>query len=160
MREISDKFEFFYGYDHPLSQWYPSDFSINGVIFNSCEQWMMYSKANLFKDFAKAREILSEPRANFQRRLGRQVRFFKDEIWRQERIEIVRMGNHAKFSQNAVLKEYLVGTSDKIIAESSPTDLIWGIGFSEDNPNSLQMDKWRGENLLGKILMELRSEFQ
>lgn len=152
------EFEFFYGYNHPLSQWYYSDFVIDGIKFNCCEQWMMYSKAILFHDNEKAEAILKEPRANFQRKFGRQVRFFKNEIWLKERKEIVYKGNLQKFQQNQELASFLRMTGNKVLAEASPSDLIWGIGLSDSNPDRFYPEKWPGENLLGEILMNIRTK--
>lgn len=152
------EFDFFYGFDHPLSQWYYSDFEIDGILFNCCEQWMMYSKAILFNDFEKAQGILKESKANIQRKLGRQILYFKEETWLKNRVEIVYQGNLAKFSQNDQLKCYILGTSNKYLAEASPNDLIWGIGFSTVDENRLFKEKWRGQNMLGEILMKIRDE--
>lgn len=33
-----------------LSQWYESTFDHNGITFTTTEMWMMYQKAQLFKD--------------------------------------------------------------------------------------------------------------
>ena len=35
-------------------------------------------------------------------------------------------------------------------------DRIWGIGLSINNPKSLDKNQWRGQNLLGKVLMRVR----
>lgn len=62
----------------------------------------------------------------------------------------------AKFSQNENLKQQLIDTGSRIIAEASPYDKIWGIGLSEDNPMALDSTKWIGQNLLGEVLMTVR----
>ena len=61
-----------------------------------------------------------------------------------------------KFSQNEKLKQFLLNTKDKILAEASPHDKIWGIGMAEDDKEILNPEKWKGENLLGKALMKVR----
>lgn len=45
-----------------------------------------------------------------------------------------------------------------ILAEASPVDLIWGIGFSINDLERFDDTKWEGLNLLGKILTEIRSK--
>ena len=42
-----------------LSNWYLSDFSINGISFTSMEQYMMYQKAVCFQDENIAEQILA-----------------------------------------------------------------------------------------------------
>jgi ribA/ribD-fused uncharacterized protein len=153
-------FEFFYGYYHPLSQWYRSEFFIENIRFTSAEQWMMYSKAKLFKDVDIASKILETDDPGKIRSLGRQVRGFKDQVWTLERESIVYTGNKEKFTQDTSLKSYLMSTGDSILAEASPSDLIWGIGFGEKDPNRMDQKKWKGKNLLGEILMKVRAELK
>lgn len=88
--------------------------------------------------------------------LGRSVSHYDDAIWGQTREKIVFDAVMAKFSQNADLQQLLLNTGDAILAECAVKDLIWGIGLSMKDPNRFDMNKWRGENLLGKVLMKVR----
>jgi ribA/ribD-fused uncharacterized protein len=156
--ELFLKYNFFYGFDSPLSQWYQSQFEINGIVFNTAEQWMMYSKAILFNDNDIAAKILRESAPNIQRKLGKLVKDFDENIWVANRENIVYKGNFEKFTQDNSLKEYLINTTSKYLAEASPTDLIWGIGYSTENTECYQENLWRGKNLLGHILMKVRKD--
>ena len=51
---------------------------------------------------------------------------------------------------------FLLNTKDRIIVEASPVDSIWGIGMAADNPNVTNPELWKGYNLLGYALMEVR----
>jgi len=42
--------------------------------------------------------------------------------------------------------------------EASPFDRKWGIGLDASKAAASDPSKWRGENLLGKILTEVREE--
>jgi ribA/ribD-fused uncharacterized protein len=64
----------------------------------------------------------------------------------------------AKFSQHPGLKEFLLSTGDAILVEAAPRDRRWGIGMGENNPNIKDPKLWRGTNLLGKALMEVREK--
>lgn len=66
----------------------------------------------------------------------------------------------AKFSQNDYLKNLLLGTDDAILAECSPYDRIWGIGLAIDDPRVQDPSMWRGENLLGRMLMDVRHQLR
>jgi len=63
-----------------------------------------------------------------------------------------------QFSQNPQLKSILLSTAGRVLAEASPSDTKWGIGLSEDHPDAKRRKLWRGRNLLGQVLMEVRDE--
>ena len=63
-----------------------------------------------------------------------------------------------QFFQNPELKEALLSTAGTTMVEASPFDRIWGIGLTEKNPHAQDRNQWRGRNLLGKILTEVREE--
>jgi ribA/ribD-fused uncharacterized protein len=73
---------------------------------------------------------------------------------------IVLNGNYHKFAQNKEMREALLATGDKILVEASPLDTVWAIGYSEKNPNAANPAHWRGLNLLGFALMEVRDEIK
>ena len=147
---------FFYETQSPLSQWYKCNFTENGIIFQSAEQYMMYHKALLFDDNEIATKILATTNQRKQKELGRLVQNFKENVWIKHRAEIVYNGNLLKFQQNPELKEYLISTSGKILVEASPTDCIWGIGLDSNQPESANVRHWKGLNLLGYALTQVR----
>lgn len=57
-------------------------------------------------------------------------------------------------------KGVLEKTGEEIIAECAVKDRIWGIGLSMKDENRHCIDRWRGQNLLGKILMRVREEIK
>lgn len=168
---------FFYGPAHEpygaFSQHFYCEFSIGGAegvngpqdneglpVFWSAEQYMMYRKAKLFEDEEVAVQISGvegrNPRA--AKALGRKVQGFDEEVWREHRHVIVEEGNYLKFSQNPELKELLLSTGEREIAEAASRDRIWGIGFGEKNAEK-QRGRW-GLNLLGKALIRVRSRLK
>ena len=154
--ERPEAFHFFWQTESPFSQWYKSTFSENGQKFESAEQYMMYRKAKLFNDENIAAEILHTKDPKKVKALGRKVTGFNDFLWKQHRESIVYDGNCLKFSQDAGLKDYILSTGDSILVEASPHDSIWGIGMLESDPDATNMKRWRGLNLLGKCLMQVR----
>ena len=64
-----------------------------------------------------------------------------------------------QFSQNKRLYNILVDTHPKTLVEASPLDRIWGIGLSADDYRAKSRKTWRGKNLLGEALTEVRNEF-
>ena len=147
--------EFVFFWSGPYSQWAKYPMTINGVAYVTCEQYMMAEKARLFGDSDAEAAILVAKDPREQKRLGRKVRGFEQARWEAACEEIVYHGNLAKFSQHAKLREMLLDTGDRLIAEASPLDRIWGIGMAADNPYVTDQSLW-GQNLLGKALMRVR----
>ena len=143
-----------------LSNWYLSQFTVEDITFSSMEQYMMYEKAVLFHDKETAEKILQTTDVAEIKTLGRNVRHFDDTIWIREREKIVYKGVLEKFCQNDELAKKLEETGEDTIAECAVKDRIWGIGLSMRDKNRFCMNKWRGQNLLGKILMQVRGEIR
>lgn len=139
-----------------LSQWYPCQFEVEGVTYTSAEQYMMAEKAKLFGDEEIRAEILNTDDPRMCKALGRKVKNFDKAVWDKEKEHIVRKGNTKKFLQNSALRNFLLSTGDKVLVEASPTDRVWGIGLGKNNTDALDPQKWRGQNLLGFALMNVR----
>jgi ribA/ribD-fused uncharacterized protein len=139
-----------------FSQWWLSVFTVEGIEYRTAEHWMMAEKARLFKDADMLMEILKTEKPAAAKAFGREIKDFDPSVWDAQKREIVVQGNVHKFSQNPALKDFLLKTGDKIIIEASPVDHIWGIGLAADNPLALNPETWRGQNLLGFALMEVR----
>lgn len=140
-----------------LSNWFHCFFVVDGVEFSSGEQYMMFSKAKLFGDFATATKILATDDFRTIKKLGRMVKPFDGKTWDANREQIMYHGLLAKFEQNPELKQQLLETGDAILAECAQLDKIWGIGLRTTSPNRFYPDKWKGKNLLGKTLMAVRT---
>jgi ribA/ribD-fused uncharacterized protein len=132
----------------------------NNNTFSNTEQMFMYHKALFFEDFEIADEILKTPIPYEAKALGRLVKGYSDDDWSKVRYDVMFQVNLCKYTQNPELKEKLLATDNKILVEVNPRDNIWGIGMDEDNPDIYDETKWRGLNLLGKVLMEVRDELK
>lgn len=152
------KFLFFWG-GWP-SQWTKSPFVIDNIEYNCCEQFMMAEKARVFGDHVSECNILHTNNPANQKKLGRTVSPFEPEIWNSVCRGIVYTGNLAKYQQNDELKTLLLESGKRTIVEASPRDTIWGIGYSDKNPNAQIPAKWRGKNWLGIALMQVRDELR
>ncbi|XP_063414820.1 uncharacterized protein LOC134696787 isoform X2 [Mytilus trossulus] len=158
LQKAMQEFEFFWGSNFAYSQFYPCEFTVDGITFNCTEQFMMYSKAMLFKDKDIAEKVLKETDPLRHKKLGRQVKYFNQKTWDAHCSAIVERGNKAKFSQNAELKAIIVKTHPKTIVETSPHDKIWGIGLHKNDPLAWDRSTWKGLNLLGQALTKVRDE--
>lgn len=139
-----------------MSQWSKFGFVVDGVYYKYAEQYMMAEKARLFGDEKMREKIMRQTSPMIMKRLGRAVSGFDEKKWSEVSYGIVLKGNFAKFSQNENLKEYLLSTGNAVLAEANPRDTIWGIGMTEDEAIRVVEKDWKGRNLLGKALMEVR----
>jgi ribA/ribD-fused uncharacterized protein len=134
-------------------------FEDEGKRFICCEQYMMARKADLFGDAETLSKIMAASDPKSMKSLGRQVGNFNSAIWDSCKCGIVFSANCNKFLQNPSLLAYLLGTGNAILAEASPLDRIWGIGMA-DGEAAKDPTRWKGENLLGFILMDVRDELR
>jgi ribA/ribD-fused uncharacterized protein len=154
------EFVLFWGGRQPkgcLSQWYPSPFTLGGVEYATAEHYMMAEKARLFGDTAAVEKILADPDPARAKGFGRRVQGFDEDAWAEARYGIVLRGSIAKFGAHEKPREFLLGTTGKVLVEASPLDTVWGIGFDEHQPEARRPSRWRGLNLLGFALMDARA---
>ena len=165
---VAVKYLFFWGHQSKMtssapvvtkscfSQWYQAPFTSDNCHFQTAEHYMMFAKAMLFDDKKSANKVLAAQSPGEAKAIGRTVANFNDQVWQQHRFEIVINANLAKFRAHNELANFLINTNDRVIVEASPVDSIWGIGMAQDNPKIEQPEHWRGLNLLGYALMEVR----
>ena len=160
--KVTDKYVYFWG-EWP-SNWYRCHFTIedNGKtlhFFNS-EQYFMYIKAITFGDTEVAEEILVKGKnPKVAKALGRKVKNYDDKVWNEKRYQVMVDANMLKYSQNEDLKKLLLNKTfeGKNFCEASPLDTIWGLGVGESEALDDQSN-WKGQNLLGKALDEVREK--
>jgi len=143
-----------------FSQWWVAPFTVEGIIYKTAEHWMMAEKARLFNDEKQLEEIITCNSPAEAKQWGRKVIGFTPKKWNAHKYEIVKRGNIYKFSQHPELKTFLLNTKNRILVEASPRDRIWGIGMGASNEKAENPILWRGENLLGFALMEVRDELK
>ena len=127
------------------------------LIFKSSEHCFMHSKALFFKDTNCARQIHQASSPQAAKNLGRKVRNYNEKAWAKARFNQMVAVLRLKF-HNKELANKLLDTGSSVLAEASASDKIWGIGLSA--PQAERGATWVGENLLGKCLMQIRSELR
>lgn len=141
-----------------FSQWHPTPLSLEGRVFNTAEQWMMFAKACVFQDEEAGAAIMATADPAEQKRIGQRVRGFDGDLWDAVKIGVVLQGNLAKFSQNVGALRQLRATGEAMLVEANPRDWIWGCGLSAADPAIQTPEAWRGQNCLGRILTRVRDE--
>jgi len=145
-----------------LSNWSKSPFVLDGVAYNCVEQWIMSSKARACGDESTREQIMRIANPSRQKALGRSLdKKAVDRCWKlKQKWENQLRGVRAKFQQNEELAFRLLQTGQKPIAEASPSDQIYGIGLAPSNALAQDPANWKGLNLLGKALMQVRDELR
>lgn len=127
-----------------LSNMYPCKIAYNGLTYLNAEAAFQASKVlddAMKKDFT----LVSGYNA---KRLGRIVKLRSD--WEDVKVEIMKEILEIKF-QNPDLKKKLLNTGDSYITEGNMwNDTFWGA----------DVHTGKGENVLGNLLMEIRSKIQ
>ncbi|WP_205859101.1 NADAR family protein [Pleionea sediminis] len=143
-----------------FSQWYESSFMDDNYTYQTAEHFMMAEKAKLFGDIETQQKIIAASNPGAAKALGRQVIGFDEALWVENRFNIVVKGNLLKFGQNKELLEFLLNTKERVLVEASPVDKIWGVGLAADNSKVGNPNLWKGLNLLGFALMEVREQLK
>lgn len=154
----TEQYTFFWGTQDPFSNWHPAPFIYKGIPFAQSEQWMMYCKAKLFGDEEMAKQILLETDPEKNKKQGRSVQGFVEEVWNEKARHYVYVGCREKFTQNPVLLQALLSTEGTELVEASPFDKIWGVGLRDSDPRILDRAQWQGTNWLGEVLTRLRDD--
>ena len=147
-----------YGY---FSNFYPSKFVINADIINksgqitvyTAEQAIMWLKALLMGDEYHVNAIANERSPAQCKKYGRRVSPWDQAVWEKYRDKIAFEVLSLKFADPR-LKKLLLETGTEILAEAAANDKIWGIGLSV--AEAQKGTAWRGQNVLGNTLMQVR----
>ena len=109
----------------------------------------------MFDDQEAARKIMATDNPVTQKTIGKSIKGFNKDRWKNAAPKILKTALEAKFAQNEHCKNFLQKTGKRAIGEASPNDNFWGIGISLYDKTVFDQSKW-GHNLLGKCLQEIR----
>lgn len=143
-----------------LSNWYASEFDLDGIHFTSVEQYIMYRKCMLFGDTASAKAVLAAKTPDQQKAIGKKAGGYIENVWNGIRQMVVLEGLMAKFSQNEDLKQDILDTGDSWLVECAGQDKIWACGIHLDDEKRKDASNWSGTNILGFALMEIRDRLR
>lgn len=145
---MDDKILFYEPFDPNgfLSNFYPSDIHISGVVWPTSEH---YYQAQKFASETLQKEIQQATCPDKAFELSREYQEMVRPDWMDIRVEVMRYVVREKFLQNPQLAHFLVNTGQRELTEHSHKDPFWGDGGNG-----------KGRNELGKILMEVRHELE
>ena len=152
---------FFFGKTSFLSNFASSPMSIDGTSFSCAEQAFQYFKAKFFNEDEIAKQILEMDNPSEMAITGQHVFILhkpKQSEWNDVAVDTMEQILRAKFSQNEELKSLLKRTSPCMLVESNPYDRVFGNGLGIGNAKSDCHHNWPGQNVMGKILENIRSK--
>lgn len=133
----------FYGYKSPFSNFFPCMYAFEwqGQVYmvNCSEQAYMICKATIMAP-SRIHEIMTCKYGKQAKDAGRKLPYNK--AWEDVKVEAMYQAVSQKFTKVPGLAELLKSTGDEVLVEASPTDSFWGAGT----------------NMLGQILMKIRSQ--
>jgi ribA/ribD-fused uncharacterized protein len=146
-----DKFEGRYRF---LSNFYPCKIEHKGIVYPSVEHFYVAMKVTEMQlidgnyytaaDFREMLARIKEP--GDVKKLGQRIKVRKD--WDDKKLEFMNWAVREKF-KNETLSEMLISTGDQELIEGNWwKDYFWGVCNG------------KGENHLGKILMQVREELK
>ena len=89
-----------------FSQWAEGEFTVEGVKYNCAEQYMMAEKAKTFEDTESLAKIMNLKDPQKQKAIGRKVKNYVDEVWKEKRYQVVKKANLAKANLNFTFLSY------------------------------------------------------
>ncbi len=127
-----------------------SNFSAHAIEYDG-ETWMTsehaYQAAKYF-DLNIREKVKRAPSAFLSREFG-QTKEGKKSNWEEQKVAVMKEIMRAKALQHADVREMLLSTGEIEIVKNHPDDFFWGSGADGS-----------GQNVMGKIWMELREEFR
>lgn len=128
-----------------LSNFYPCEIFYEGLWYSSTEHAFQAAKSPHNYEREHIRDAKTPGQA---KRMGRCVRDFNVQEWNAKRIDVMRTCLWLKFRQEWFAERLLATGEEELVEGNTWGDTFWGVC------------KNKGENHLGKLLMEIRTKIK
>ncbi len=155
--KFSDSVYVWFGILCPFSNFFWSPIIIDRKEFLMSEQYIQWCKAELFGDDHVSKLIMAATDPYTMKRLAYQIEGFNQKTCDKEVPSVCDKVLRAKVSQHGFIKQYLIDTHPKYLAEAAPKSL-WACGIALKDDDCINMSKWKRIGLGGLTLMKIRSE--
>lgn len=129
-----------------LSNFFPAAITIAGREYKTNEHYFQSKK---FDGTEHEQAIIDARSPSMAKRMGRSRSFPLRSDWERIKCDVMLECVRAKFTQHPDLRQRLLETGDAKLIEHTTRDSYWGDGGDGS-----------GKNMLGKILMRVRSELR
>lgn len=140
---------FYSAHDEPygcFSNFSQHGFELDGKYWRTSEH---YFQAQKFAGTPHEERVRNARTPKQAAEIGRDRKLPLRRDWERMKDDVMRKAVLAKFNTHADLREILLNTGNEEIVENAPHDYYWGCGKDGS-----------GKNMLGKILMEVRSQLR
>lgn len=135
-----------FDYEHPLATVSAPGFQLEDYVWPSAEHYYQSRKQH---DQTYAHKIHQARDPMQAYKMGNRWFRRKREDFKQVRTVLMTRALYSKAVQNPSVAEYLLGTGEQLIVETSQYDPFWGISRDQ-----------RGQNQLGKVWMDIRTKIR
>ena len=133
---------------YEFTNFYERGFKLDGLSWKTSEHYFQAQKF-VDKNCLIGQNVKDQPSAREAFQIARKNDGLKRADWESAKVDIMKTCLKAKFTQNKDLEALLVGTGNAKLIEHTSNDKYWGDG-----------DDGSGQNMLGRLLMELREELK
>lgn len=134
---------------------WPVQIRLQSMTYHCAKQALAAEQARAFGDdegFRRVMEARTPAEVSYTREDAKKTQEEWELMTRKKLYEI----QEAKFRQYPELQSRLLSTGEAILAVYLPRDAFLGIGLSTDDVRAKNPIHWKGQNMLGTVLMEVR----
>jgi ribA/ribD-fused uncharacterized protein len=143
---------------------WPVQIRLRSVTYHSAKQALAAELAKTFGDDEGFRRVMdAESPADVSYTMEQATEEKKEatpETWAANTKRFLYEIQQAKFDQYPELRGRLLSTGDAVLAVYQPGDELLGIGIPTDDVHAKNPIYWKGQNLLGSVLMEIRGKYR
>lgn len=146
----------FSGYQHPLSNQYPTPISAFNLDnpFRSVEHAFYWKMAMEFQQLQLADRIMDAAHAGIVKHLSKEMDEKDRYTWENENIDIMKELLMEKSRSCNEFRECLLMNKEKVLADCT-FNKMWGTGLNKWITEATKPDYWPGNNTLGALLMDV-----
>ena len=148
----------FKGAGDVLSNFYPCEIRFEGQSFASTEHAYQFYKAMHCGRSDVAQLILQTKQTRSVKIISKRLK--TSDAWKTHKIPLMKKLIRAKAACEPKYRQKLLQSCDHILAEAVPGDEYWSSGLSKADIVWCEPEAWPGENVMGKLHMELREELR
>lgn len=135
------------------------DIRVKSMVYHCAKQALAAELAKTFKDdegFRKIIDTQTPAEVSYSYENVKDSKKVTPDEWANATKKLLYDILVAKFRQYPALLSRLLETGDAVLAYYQPKDTLLGIGISTDDVHAKSPIYWKGQNLVGSILMDIR----